>query len=93
MRLAVNAPLPQARAIATFKLKAIQTRMSAVSLEMPTAVVAHRQMLSGDIQRFFTGPGDPASRIIAVPGLPPGAPIGDAPFRYLLGEPDCEWIR
>jgi hypothetical protein len=93
MRLAVNAPLPQARAIATFKLKAIQTRMSTVTPDMPAAVVAHRQMLFGDIQRFFTGPGEPASRIIAVPGLPPGAPIGDSPFRYLLGEPDCEWIR
>lgn len=93
MRLSASAPLSQARAIATFKLKAIQTRESAVTPAMPTAVIAHRQMLYADIQRFFNGPGDPASRIIAVPGLPPGAPIGDAPFRYLLGEPDCEWIR
>jgi hypothetical protein len=50
-------------------------------------------MLASDIQRFFTGPGDATQRIIDVPGLPPGAPIGDAPFKYLLGEPDCDWIR
>src|SRR5262249_40386870 len=44
MRLSVSAPLPQARAIATFKLKAIQTRMSAVTPDMSAAVAAHRQM-------------------------------------------------
>jgi hypothetical protein len=50
-------------------------------------------MLASDIQRFLTNPTEAAARIIDVPGLPPGAPIGDAPFKYLLGEPDCEWIK
>lgn len=92
MRLAASAPLPQARAIATLKLKAIQTRMSGTVPGLSIAEAAHRQMLASDIQRFFTGPGDATSRIIAVVGLPPGAPIGEAPYQYLLGEPDCDWL-
>jgi hypothetical protein len=94
MRLAFSASLPQARAIATFELKTIQSRMNAATA--PTTSVAesaHRHMLAGDIQRFLTNPTEAASRIIDVPGLPPGAPIGDAPYKYLLGEPDCEWVR
>src|SRR5438477_11657600 len=87
MQLTNAAPRPQVRAIAAFKLKAIEARMGkAVPPAAATAAdSAHRQMLASDIQRFFTGPGDQASRIIAVPSLPPGAPIGDSPLDYLLG--------
>jgi hypothetical protein len=93
MRLAASAPLPESRAIATFELKTIQTRMAAAAMGLSIAETAHRRMLASDIDRFFTGPGNVTDRIIPIPGLPPGAPIGDAPFKYLLGEPDCGWVR
>jgi len=86
MQLANGAPMAQVRAIAAMKLKGIETRMNAKVATPPgPGETAHRQMLAGDINRFFTGPGDPASRIIPVPGIPPGAPIGDSPLDYLLG--------
>jgi hypothetical protein len=85
MRLANGAIIPQVRAIASLELKTIQARMSAAAATATVGETAHRQMLASDITRFFTGPGDPASRIIQVPGLPPGAPIGDSPLEYLFG--------
>jgi len=93
MRLAASAPLPESRAIASYELKMIQTRMSGAATGLTIAETAHRRMLASDIERFFTGPGNATDRIISIPGLPPGAPIGDAPFKYLLGEPDCLWVR
>ena len=84
MRLANGATIPQVRAIASLELKSILARMSGAGV-VSVGETAHRQLLASDIQRFLTGPGDPASRIIAVPGLPPGAPIGDSPLEYLFG--------
>ena len=86
MQLANAAPMSQVKAIAGFKLKEIQTRMKRPAVApLTTAENAHRQMLTSDIERFFTGPGDQASRIIQVPGLPPGAPIGESALDYLMG--------
>ncbi len=94
MELADRGTTSQVRAIATMKLKTIQTRMNrpVAAASGATAETAHRQLLASDINRFLTSPTDPASRIMAVPGLPPGAPIGQAPFNYLMGEPDCQFI-
>ena len=82
--------MTQVRAIAMQKLKSIQTR--AAGRRSPVADCATLQLIASDIDRFLNRPAEPARRI-ARPGTPPGAPIGDSPFRYLLGEPDCEWIR
>ena len=90
MRLAASAPSSEVRAIAAFELHKIAGRLVRTAT-MPVAEQAHRQLLAGDIDRFFTGPGDPATRIIQVPGIPPGAPIGEPAFSVLLGEPDCVW--
>jgi hypothetical protein len=91
MQLANGAPMSQVRAIVAFKLKQIQTRMSRpAAATMTTGEAAHRQMLASDIQRFFTGPGDQATRIIPVPALPPGAPIGQSALEYIAGlEGEC----
>jgi hypothetical protein len=94
MQLANGAQMSQVRAIAAAKLKAIQTRMGQAppkAAPYNASESAHRQMLASDINRFFTGPGDQASRIISVPTLPPGAPI-DSPMDYLLGL-DLECLR
>jgi hypothetical protein len=94
MQLANGAPMSQVRAIAGYKLKEIQTRMNRASVTpIPTGEAAHRKMLAGDIERFFTGPGDQASRIIQIPGLPPGAPIGESFMDYLAGAGDICIIK
>jgi hypothetical protein len=90
MRLAASAPSSEVRAIAAFELHKIAGRLVRTPA-MPVAEQAHRQLLVSDIDRFFTGPGDPATRIIQVPGIPPGAPIGEPAFSVLLGEPTCVW--
>ncbi len=80
--LADTAPMAQVRAIAVQKLKAIQARAA-----RPTTVAADAallQLLASDIKRFFDRPNQPA-RIIAAPGTPPGAPIGDMGMDYLAG--------
>ncbi len=78
--LADTAPMAQVRAIASQKLKAIQARPAAVN----AADRAMLEMLSADIKRFFERPNQPA-RVIASPGTPPGAPIGDYGMNYLEG--------
>jgi len=96
MGLAASSPMSQVRAIATFKLKALQQRLSArgAVTTAATAERAHAQLLASDIQRFLAKPGDPSTRIQTMPPPPPGAPIGDAAMDYLLGlQPACDWIR
>jgi hypothetical protein len=93
MRLASASPVSQVRAIAMLKLRAVQRRVNAPA--SATATVgdsAHRQLLASDIQQFLTSPREPASLIIGAPSAPPGAPIGDLPYDWLLGDPGC-WYR
>ncbi len=80
--LADTAPMAQVRAIATQKLKAIQTR--AAQPAATSADSAMLQLLASDIKRFLDRPNQPA-RVIAPPGTPPGAPIGDTGMSYLAG--------
>ncbi len=96
MSLAAASPMSQVRAIATYKLKALQQRLSArgAVVTATTAERAHAQLLASDIRRFLAKPGDPSTRILTMPAAPPGAPIGDAAMDYLLGlQPSCDWIR
>jgi len=88
--LADVSPMVQVRAIAVQKLKAIQSRAgrpAVAAADLPTL-----QLIASDIDRFLKRPAEPARRI-APPGTPPGAPIGDLPWSYLIGEPECDWIR
>jgi hypothetical protein len=89
--LAETAPMAQVRAIAAFKLKALQQRAGAAGLT--TGDAANLQLMASDIKRFFDRPAEPARRITP-PGTPPGAPIGEPGLDYLLGWGlECDWIR
>ena len=69
MVLAAQAPMPQVRAIASSRLRALQTRMQGGGAN------AHAQLIASDIRRFLERPMEP-SRPITPPEVPPGAPIG-----------------
>jgi len=96
MGLAATSPMSQVRAIATYKLKSLQTKLNGRGA-LATASVgdrAHAQSLSTDIARFLEHPNDATLRIPAMMPAPPGAPIGEAAMDYLLGlDPSCGWIR
>jgi hypothetical protein len=79
--LADTAPMAQVRAIASQKLKAIQARPGSAANAADRAM---QELLAADIKRFFDRPSQPA-RVIASPGTPPGAPIGDYGMNYLAG--------
>jgi hypothetical protein len=87
MTLAGTASMPQARAIATFKLKALMKEMNQRGVLMNTpdaeAQSANADYLAAEIRRFLERPAQPATRQSA-PEAPPGAPIG---------QPAMEWIR
>ncbi len=87
MTLASTASMPQARAIATYKLKAMMKEMSQRGVLMNTtdaeAQSANADYLADEIKRFLERPSQPATRQ-SVPEAPPGAPIG---------QPAMEWIR
>ncbi len=94
MNLAATSPMSQVRAIATYKLKALQTRLNRQVPTAATAERAHAQLLSSDIGRFLEKPNDATLRIAPMMPAPPGAPIGDVAMNYLLGlDPSCGWIR
>jgi len=87
MTLASTAPMPQVRAIASYKLKAMMTDMQQRGTLMNTADAesqsANAQYLADEIKRFLDRPSQPAQRL-AVPEAPPGAPIG---------QPAMEWLK
>jgi hypothetical protein len=87
MSLATSAAMPQARAVATFKLKTMMTEMSQRGTLVGTpdaeAQSANSFYLADEIKRFLDRPAPPAQRQ-SVPEAPPGAPIG---------QPAMEWIR
>ena len=87
MTLASTASMPQARAIASYKLKAMMTEMgtrgSLAETPDAEAQVANARYLADEIKRFLERPSPPAQRL-AVPDAPPGAPIG---------QPAMEWLK
>ena len=87
MSLASTASMPQARAIATYKLKAMMKEMTQRGVLMNStdaeAQSANADYLADEIKRFLERPTQPATRQ-SVPEAPPGAPIG---------QPAMEWIR
>jgi hypothetical protein len=95
MTLASTASMPQARAIASYKLKAMMTefalrsaqpeggRGSLVDTPDTGAQAANARYLADEIKRFLDRPAQPAQKL-AAPEAPPGAPIG---------QPAMEWLR
>jgi hypothetical protein len=85
--LAGSASMPQVRAIATYKLKALMSDFNnrGVTIDAPDAEVqsASARYLSDEIKRYLERPAQPAQRM-SVPDAPPGAPIG---------QPAMEWLR
>jgi hypothetical protein len=69
MVLAGSAPMPQVRAVASARLRALQTRTRG------GAGNAHAELIAADIKRFLERPMEPA-RPVPLPEVPPGAPIG-----------------
>ncbi len=88
MRLAESAPMAQVRALATAKLRAIETRSIPGVTGQSSAWTAHRELLVSDAKRFLERPYD-AMRPATIPDPPPGAPIGDYGMDYLLGLDVC----
>ncbi|MDE3156837.1 MAG: zinc-dependent metalloprotease, partial [Acidobacteriota bacterium] len=80
---------PEARAIASFRLSKLATRLKAATggSEIDQA---QNQMLAADITRFLNRPYAPIHPIYA-PMAPPGAPIGDTGMNWLAPAPICGW--
>jgi hypothetical protein len=85
--LANVAPNSQVRAIASAKLRRLQSRLAAPNTNELDA--AHNALLAADIKRFLERPAETA-RMLPVPGAPPGAPIGDIPQNWLTPPSWCE---
>ena len=78
MSLAASASMPQVRAIATEKLRALAARplpSGAGSADNRAA----RALIAADIRRFMERPYDP-TKISRAPDAPPGSPIGVPPM-------------
>jgi hypothetical protein len=86
--LAATAQNAQARAIASFKLGKLATRLRSEVVQ-GEAEQAGRALLAADIKRFLERPAETARRMEA-PEAPPGAPIGD-PGMDWFSRPVCLW--
>ena len=79
-RLALNARMPQVRAIASARLQRLQPQLARAGTD--AADNAHRTLLARDIERVLSRPAAPYAPI-ANPTAPPGAPIGESALEYL----------
>jgi hypothetical protein len=82
MNLAANGTMPQVRALAVAQLKSLRAQPAPSDASQG----AHRALLSDDIERFLSRPGEPY-RLPSIPEPPPGAPIGQMDEQWLLS---CE---
>jgi hypothetical protein len=97
MRLSNSAPMAQVRALADQRLHWVVNQGSSVGgpappPEIDVSMVAHRNLLMRDVQRFLDRPYVDAPPV-NTPNAPPGAPIGDYGLDYLLGIDICAWIE
>jgi hypothetical protein len=88
MALGTSAANSQVRAVASFKLGKLATRLRSevVSAE---AEQAQRSLLAADIKRFLERPAETA-KSAPLPEAPPGAPIGDTGMDW-FSRPICGW--
>ncbi len=82
-RLAGRAKMPQARAIATLRLREINRRLTSGE-GGETSDQAHYAMLATDIERFLSRPAETFQQP-DTPAAPPGAPIGDPALNWFDG--------
>lgn len=82
MALAGRAPMPQVRAVAALELEDLASWMTQGMARASAADRAHYRMLAGEIERFGRRSYEP-SALPEAPGMPPGAPIGEAPLDWL----------
>jgi hypothetical protein len=82
--LATRAPMPQVRALATWRLRRLGEALDAAAAQGQDPVAAaHAALLSRDIASELDRPAAPRPSL-PVPAIPPGAPIG---------EPALDWLR
>lgn len=86
MWLASGAQNAQVRAIASYKLQRLATRLRAEVGRTDSDVAAHT-LLAADIKRFIERPTADLQKVIPASAAPPGAPIGDAPLEWLARPP------
>jgi len=86
MWLAGAAPNAQVRAISSYKLQRLATRLRAEVGRTDSDVAAHT-LLAADIKRFLERPTADLQKVIPTSPAPPGAPIGDAPQEWLARPP------
>jgi hypothetical protein len=90
MWLATSAPNSQVRAIASFKLQKLATRLRA-EVGRTESDQAQHTLIAADIKRFLERPAADQQKIMPASPAPPGAPIGDIGQDW-LGRPGwCEW--
>jgi len=83
MALAAGSPLPQVRAITTWKLAEYGDRLAEPTSGLSEENSAHFRMLSRDIQRFLDRPQPPLS-YPDILSPPPGSPIGDPGMSWVF---------
>jgi hypothetical protein len=88
MALGSSAGNPQVRAVASFKLGKLATRMRS-EVVAGEAEQAQRSLLAADIKRFLERPAETA-KSAPLPEAPPGAPIGDTGMDW-FSRPICGW--
>jgi hypothetical protein len=76
MGLATGADMPQVRALATWELQRIATRLGERDAS-EDAAAAHAFLLRNDVERYLARPMD-TQPSLASPDVPPGSPIGSA---------------
>lgn len=90
MWLAQGAPNGQVRAIASWKLGKLASRLKAEATQSEAEQAQHT-LLAADIKRFLERPAE-TMRVMPVAEAPPGAPIGGDPgMDWLAPAPMCGW--
>ena len=84
--LAGSAQNGQVRAIASYKLQRLATRLRA-EVGRTESDLAQHTLLAADIKRFLERPAADQQKVIPTSPAPPGAPIGDLPQDWLARPP------
>jgi hypothetical protein len=89
MALAAGSPMPQVRAIASAALSSISSTRFMINAAPGDAAAG--SLMAADIKRFLERPLAPIA-MPSLPDAPPGAPIGDSGFDWLVPPPwSCGW--
>jgi hypothetical protein len=93
LSLALQARMPQVRALASHRLRELAGGLESQVASADRAQAAHARLLAEDVTRMLARPAPPAAPVTA-PAAPPGAPIGEPALDWLRRiEPPCAWER